>query len=325
MNNQRQIAFAIEMYMQDNEGTCFPDPGQQPYTTNLDWYGINDTVYDCRLTRKKGKAASPEYGVNGDLFGKKRQDIAKPEETLLLGELAPDAQRGNYAFTIADLNSTRYLNQALEARHYHSLIVAYADGHIAIVPVETGIAFNVALLSKATEQRLQPDPAQGNRLRGFAGGTAGAWYGDGASISGVNPAMDGDEKTEFGIYPRISTRASVGAQGLSPRVIPTRVRVQISPLALWDNSIHLTLRGRHGIDESESWVDIAPLTPLPNTSAEGGWTEYPIHTRTAYRDMALTWTCPANEQASDSGYAAPVREVEFYGVKEKKTAGSNHL
>ncbi|HOF89421.1 MAG TPA: DUF1559 domain-containing protein [Armatimonadota bacterium] len=123
LNNQRQIALAVMMYVQDYEETFFPDPGSASWAGYLRAYN-EPTLYDCPTKTGKGSSARPEYGVNYTLFGKALGDIATPSSALLTTDLAMAGAQPNYAL--------KDYTQDLDARHNKGLVLSCIDGHVAV-------------------------------------------------------------------------------------------------------------------------------------------------------------------------------------------------
>ena len=59
INNQRQISIALMMYVQDNEETFMPDPGNNAWSSLLKDYN-EPSIYDCPTKTGKGNNTAPE-------------------------------------------------------------------------------------------------------------------------------------------------------------------------------------------------------------------------------------------------------------------------
>jgi prepilin-type N-terminal cleavage/methylation domain-containing protein len=105
MNNQRQIAVALSMYIQDNEETFIPDTGRNAWSTVLAQYN-EPSVYDCPTKTGKGKNTNPEYGFNRFLFGAALGDVSKPAAALMLADLSLDDPLPNYSLSDFDVQVT---------------------------------------------------------------------------------------------------------------------------------------------------------------------------------------------------------------------------
>jgi prepilin-type N-terminal cleavage/methylation domain-containing protein len=123
LNNQRQIAVAISMYVQDNEETFMPD------TVSASWAGLlkpynEPSIYDCPTKTGKGNNDKPEYGFNKYLFGKALGDITSTTTSLLTADMSMSNPATNYS--LASYNNT------IDARHNNSVVIACLDGHVAV-------------------------------------------------------------------------------------------------------------------------------------------------------------------------------------------------
>jgi len=121
INNQRQIALAVNMYIQDNSEMFFPDPKTQAWGNYLASYN-GPTIYDCPTKTGKGTNTAPEYGLNAYLFGKAMNDVQKPSEGLLLADRKMEGASGNYA--LSDFTAD------FDARHSNGVVVTCVDGHV---------------------------------------------------------------------------------------------------------------------------------------------------------------------------------------------------
>ncbi|MHB9131074.1 MAG: prepilin-type N-terminal cleavage/methylation domain-containing protein [Armatimonadota bacterium] len=122
LNNQRQIAVAIHMYVQDNEETFLPDTGTTAWSTLLAPYN-EPSIYDCPTKTGKGTNSKPEYGMNYFLLGRAVGDIESPAAAVLTGDLNID---------LDVTNSTIYdYDQQMDARHSKGIILSCVDGHVA--------------------------------------------------------------------------------------------------------------------------------------------------------------------------------------------------
>ncbi len=137
LNNQRQIAVAISMYVQDHDETFFPDSGSRAWSGVLAAYN-EPSIYDCPTQSGRAGTDQPEYGFNRWLFGVALGDITTPANTVLVTDLEPTTRRANAA-----LNR---LTQDISARHQGGVVLACADGHAAYVPAGDVAVPVVALL-----------------------------------------------------------------------------------------------------------------------------------------------------------------------------------
>ena len=128
-NNQRQIAIAISMYVQDNDEKIFPNPGNAAWSSYLKPYN-EPSIYDCPSVEgdTPGTNETPEYGFNEGLYGYALGDIKKPESTLGTGDLVVDS-------TVLAQNKTRALRMLatdldVAPRHNGGAVLTAMDGHV---------------------------------------------------------------------------------------------------------------------------------------------------------------------------------------------------
>jgi len=122
MNNQRQIAIAMTMYVQDHAETFIRDTGTNAWSSLLKDYN-EPTIYDCPTKTGQGSNTAPEYGFNGKLFGKALGDVPNPVAAVLTADLSKDNPPPNYALKDYDVD--------LDARHNKGLVLTCVDGHVA--------------------------------------------------------------------------------------------------------------------------------------------------------------------------------------------------
>jgi prepilin-type N-terminal cleavage/methylation domain-containing protein len=120
MNNQRQIAIAIQMYVQDNEQYFMPNTTSNAWATVLAPYN-EASIYDCPTKTGKGSNAAPEYGFNAYLFGTQSTNISNPTTCLMTADRKPGS--GTFAFN--------NFNTELEPRHLDGVVLTCVDGHVA--------------------------------------------------------------------------------------------------------------------------------------------------------------------------------------------------
>ncbi|HEY3416543.1 MAG TPA: prepilin-type N-terminal cleavage/methylation domain-containing protein, partial [Armatimonadota bacterium] len=88
LNNQRQIAAAILMWVQDHDETF---PNKDTWLTELSGsYGVAGKVWDCPTSSFKGTEASPDYFYVGGSFisGMALGDVKDPTAALMIADLA---------------------------------------------------------------------------------------------------------------------------------------------------------------------------------------------------------------------------------------------
>ena len=140
LNNQRQIAIAISMYIQDNDEKIFPDPGNRAWASYLKDYN-EATIYNCPSEDLDGNNNNPEYGFNELLYGNALGDIKKPEITLVTADL-------NVEETTLSANPTWALRTTspdvdIATRHNKGFVGACMDGHVDYATVTDGEPSNV--------------------------------------------------------------------------------------------------------------------------------------------------------------------------------------
>ncbi|HOS44263.1 MAG TPA: hypothetical protein PK794_11265, partial [Armatimonadota bacterium] len=113
----------VQMYVQDHDETFMRDPGTHAWSSLLKDYN-EPTIYDCPTKTGKGSNTAPEYGFNSYLFGKALGDVANPAEALLIADLAMDDPAPHYGLVDFSVD--------LHARHNKGLVLACADGHVAV-------------------------------------------------------------------------------------------------------------------------------------------------------------------------------------------------
>ncbi len=123
LNNQRQIAIAISMYVQDNEETFMPDTGKSAWSSLLKDYN-EPSLYDCPTKTGKGKNTAPEYGFNTKLFGKALGDVSTPVGAVLTSDRTMDNPPTNFSLKDYDAD--------IDNRHNNGVVMSCVDGHVAI-------------------------------------------------------------------------------------------------------------------------------------------------------------------------------------------------
>jgi prepilin-type N-terminal cleavage/methylation domain-containing protein/prepilin-type processing-associated H-X9-DG protein len=123
MNNQRQIAIAMQMYVQDHDEMFIPNTGTNAWSSLLKDYN-EPTIYDCPTKTGKGTNVKPEYGFNYALFGVALGDVKNPTVCPITSDsVVGGAASANFAFTDFDAQ--------LDARHNSGLNITCVDGHVA--------------------------------------------------------------------------------------------------------------------------------------------------------------------------------------------------
>ncbi|MHB9134219.1 MAG: prepilin-type N-terminal cleavage/methylation domain-containing protein [Armatimonadota bacterium] len=129
LNNQRQIAIAMQMYTQDNKEKY---PLAASWAMALSQYNIVSKVLDCPSVTHDGSLDQPDYFFVGGSFlsGTSLGDIKDPASAPLLGDFAEPGKAPAYI----DDKGTSDLGKALAAtatsRHNNGAVFAYVDGHV---------------------------------------------------------------------------------------------------------------------------------------------------------------------------------------------------
>ncbi|MHB9133986.1 MAG: type II secretion system protein [Armatimonadota bacterium] len=123
INNQRQIAIAFTMYVQDNQETFPPDPVSSSWATFLKPYN-EPSIYDCPTQKGFGTNDAPEYACNKKLFGKALGDIQSPASSIMTADIVKAGITGNCAFPMFD-------STVISARHNSGVVLSCFDGHVA--------------------------------------------------------------------------------------------------------------------------------------------------------------------------------------------------
>ncbi len=189
LNNQRQIALAIQMYTQDNQEKFF-DPGNNAWASKLVTYN-GPGIYDCPTLTGTGTNNAPEYAMNSLLYGVPEGTIKSPTTMLLLADLKKAGITGKCDFTGVNPNAANYLNTVLDARHNNSVVIATADGSVKNITVKSGQTLStqlyaagitaVALVGQAEWKIDATDPSGGANsawwvVKAGQGLTAGTFY-----------------------------------------------------------------------------------------------------------------------------------------------------
>jgi len=144
-SNQRQIAAAILMYVQDHEELFMTDLESQSWSSSLGSYN-DGHIYDCPSTATVGSAGKPEYGFNFFLLGGPLGDIEHPASMLMTADRLPG--QGDYAFVDLD--------EELDPRHNTGLILSCVDGHVAYVSTKNSTSISNALRGYEFTPPLSP-------------------------------------------------------------------------------------------------------------------------------------------------------------------------
>ena len=122
LSNQRQLATAVSIYLQDNDETFFPYD-HNVWSTKL--VGMSPEVFHCPSTSDPGSPSTPNYGFNAALYGVSLGTMQSPAMTPLTADYNALNARPDYQ--IADWNND------IDPRHSNkdTVILACVDGHAA--------------------------------------------------------------------------------------------------------------------------------------------------------------------------------------------------
>jgi prepilin-type N-terminal cleavage/methylation domain-containing protein/prepilin-type processing-associated H-X9-DG protein len=174
LNNQRQIASAVLMYVQDNEETF---PAATTFWQNME---LSEKSLVCPT---KGKGANG-YVFNVNLSQKALGDIADPTSTLLTAD-GKDPSNVTYKTSgfnnATDVNvltapvatNVAYIPADYNRRHNSLFMASYVDGHVGVSKVAPEVDVDWSgLLTNATPQYTSygsDSPHTGSTLTSTAG------------------------------------------------------------------------------------------------------------------------------------------------------------
>jgi prepilin-type N-terminal cleavage/methylation domain-containing protein len=138
-SNQRQIAAAIVMYMQDHEESFPPASADISWVSNISKYGESG-LYDCPKMEGKGTEGAPEYGINVNICGQAMGNVDSPSETFMLSDRS--AYPKDLSYSISNFE------RDVVARHSGNLLLACVDGHVATEKIDPAQSLLSQLLSR---------------------------------------------------------------------------------------------------------------------------------------------------------------------------------
>ncbi|HEY3417035.1 MAG TPA: prepilin-type N-terminal cleavage/methylation domain-containing protein, partial [Armatimonadota bacterium] len=130
MNNQKQIATSILMFVQDHDETF---PTAATWLTDLAAaYGVTGKVWDCPTTSFKGTEAAPDYFYVGGSFLSNAAlgDISNPVGAPILTDLANGKTNKPYVVDSGPIPNAGDAAALVDCRHNNGAVFAYVDGHI---------------------------------------------------------------------------------------------------------------------------------------------------------------------------------------------------
>jgi prepilin-type N-terminal cleavage/methylation domain-containing protein len=145
MNNQRQIALSVTMYVQDHNSMFMPNPGSQTWVSSL--AASDNALYNCPSNTNVGIAGNPDYGFNASLLGVSLSDVTNPSGMLMLADRVVDGTKPNGLITNVETD--------LDARHSNSSTFACVDGHVVSMSMKNAKSKFVALYKGGIEIFLQ--------------------------------------------------------------------------------------------------------------------------------------------------------------------------
>ncbi|HOF89231.1 MAG TPA: prepilin-type N-terminal cleavage/methylation domain-containing protein, partial [Armatimonadota bacterium] len=131
LNNVRQQAIAVSMFVQDHSEIFPVNTGDIPWPTVLGAYNESN-IYDCPSlsgTKGMGNSGRPEYGFNWFLFDTALGDITYPEQTVLTADLK------RHKDSLASYTLVRG-NEDIDARHNEGFLVSAVDGHAVYISLQ---------------------------------------------------------------------------------------------------------------------------------------------------------------------------------------------
>ena len=134
LNNQRQIALTVHIYLQDNDELFFPTPGTASWPMYLG--GKMGKVFDCPTRSGTGSESNPEYGFNGGLCGVPLPNVTSPATTLMTA----DRTMGSTSAGALILN----YDTDIDPRHAGQVLLSCVDGHCAQAKVSISVSNDLA-------------------------------------------------------------------------------------------------------------------------------------------------------------------------------------
>jgi len=141
VNNQRQIAVAITMFIQDHD-EHFPvaESWNKELAAN---YGMIGKVWDCPTSDHAGSANAPDYFfVAGCLLsGVALGDVKQPSDAPMLADFTGVDEDFSRPYVVPfGGEDTSDAAKIVASRHNRGAVIAYCDGHVAWLPRERIIA-----------------------------------------------------------------------------------------------------------------------------------------------------------------------------------------
>jgi prepilin-type N-terminal cleavage/methylation domain-containing protein len=339
LSNMRQIAAAVQMYTQDNEEKFFPDPKTQAWAVYLAPYN-GPTIYDCPTQTGVGANLRPEYGFSANLFGRSLGKLSSPTGGLMVADLKPAAQTGNFAITSSNADT------AIDARHNLSFNFATADGSVHNVSMNKQTATPMVALQTAgygladagTPIKLTFVLNAGNQalLLGFTSGQfrntthrawytgapgyffAPAWQHDWAPVDGMPGNLSG---SGFGYNSNDDSANGLKLQivNANPPIVFTKVRLYADQAGQWYNyesggGKPFALAYNYNVTTGGPWTKIPIANPVKSArmapTGTGSKTyDIPINSGLAVQDFMITMDRVSTSVTQTWEFS----EIEFYG------------
>ena len=140
INNQRQLATAIGMYLQDNDAMFFPNPVTMPWCSAIKNFTGSSALYSCPTQNNGASDAAPNYGFNSHLFGQPEGNLGQPSLTIMTIDQNVARTGSNYVVTY-------FTSSEISNRHNNGTILSCVDGHIAYEQIPAGLDTRLALMS----------------------------------------------------------------------------------------------------------------------------------------------------------------------------------
>ncbi len=155
MNNQRQLALAVMMYVQDHAETFPPAKGWNGLLSSA--YGAKGEVWDCPSITHVGNETAPDYFYVAGSFlsGVALGDVKDPVLAPLMLDLAEPSENPPYIHD-GGANDVEQAVLQVDSRHNNGAVVAYVDGHVAWLPSNniTAALFLPSLTDDATTEGI---------------------------------------------------------------------------------------------------------------------------------------------------------------------------
>ncbi len=269
MNNQRQVALAIQMYAQDHEETL-------PGTNWSQAIALTGKVLDCPATTHKGTAGEPDYFfVGGSLLADRAVgDFSTVDvtEVPMLCDLASAGKTNLGASYVVHAGQyvvpATEINPKVDYRHNGGTLVAYLDGHVGYTPQTSKTTLEAQFLNCFGDD----DIPTGTPITVTAAmlSTDGTPY-DGMPLTNL---FDGNPSTfnyNTGGTPagNIVISVDLGA----PKII-TEARFVATKNGWWSNAVEAGLASKVLLQGAASasgpWVDLASSGDFTATEAGAG-------------------------------------------------------